>query len=155
MGHKSTATTTFKLFPKLSWCCSGQYVFVHNKCIFIFYVQLQLCWRCSSFTVRCATGEAWQEIMLACMPGKLCDSESDYNPGEERTCGSGFAIIYFISFYMLCAFLVSFSHLTVFKVTNFYTQTWVFTVPCTVSVTKNVACFFLSDHKPVCCCHHG
>uniref|UniRef100_A0AAR2KQ11 Voltage-dependent L-type calcium channel subunit alpha n=1 Tax=Pygocentrus nattereri TaxID=42514 RepID=A0AAR2KQ11_PYGNA len=55
---------------------------------------------------RCATGEAWQEIMLACLPGKLCDSESDYNPGEERTCGSGFAIIYFISFYMLCAFLV-------------------------------------------------
>ncbi|KAG9328944.1 hypothetical protein JZ751_009134, partial [Albula glossodonta] len=55
---------------------------------------------------RCATGEAWQEIMLACLPGKLCDAESDYNPGEERTCGSGFAIIYFISFYMLCAFLI-------------------------------------------------
>ncbi|KAM3838498.1 LOW QUALITY PROTEIN: voltage-dependent L-type calcium channel subunit alpha-1D [Diretmus argenteus] len=55
---------------------------------------------------RCATGEAWQDIMLACLPGKLCDSESDYNPGEERSCGSGFAIIYFISFYMLCAFLI-------------------------------------------------
>uniref|UniRef100_A0A8B9LE75 Voltage-dependent L-type calcium channel subunit alpha n=1 Tax=Astyanax mexicanus TaxID=7994 RepID=A0A8B9LE75_ASTMX len=55
---------------------------------------------------RCATGEAWQEIMLACLPGKLCDSESDYNPGEEKTCGSNFAIIYFISFYMLCAFLI-------------------------------------------------
>ncbi|KAJ8394798.1 hypothetical protein AAFF_G00041530 [Aldrovandia affinis] len=55
---------------------------------------------------RCATGEAWQEIMLACLPGKLCDLESDYNPGEERTCGSSFAIIYFISFYMLCAFLI-------------------------------------------------
>ncbi|CAL8402352.1 unnamed protein product, partial [Arctogadus glacialis] len=55
---------------------------------------------------RCATGEAWQEIMLACMPGKLCDPESDYNPGEEMTCGSGFAVIYFISFYMLCAFLI-------------------------------------------------
>ncbi|KAL1021394.1 hypothetical protein UPYG_G00012740 [Umbra pygmaea] len=55
---------------------------------------------------RCATGEVWQEIMLACLPGKLCDSESDYNPGEEKTCGSGFAIIYFISFYMLCAFLI-------------------------------------------------
>ncbi|XP_069393052.1 calcium channel, voltage-dependent, L type, alpha 1D subunit, a isoform X10 [Paralichthys olivaceus] len=55
---------------------------------------------------RCATGEAWQEIMLACMSGKLCDPESDYNPGEEMTCGSGFAIIYFITFYMLCAFLI-------------------------------------------------
>ncbi|XP_026077608.1 voltage-dependent L-type calcium channel subunit alpha-1D-like isoform X12 [Carassius auratus] len=55
---------------------------------------------------RCATGEAWQEIMLACMPGKLCDPESDYNPGEEMTCGSSFAIVYFITFYMLCAFLI-------------------------------------------------
>uniref|UniRef100_A0A8C2ZF46 Voltage-dependent L-type calcium channel subunit alpha n=1 Tax=Cyclopterus lumpus TaxID=8103 RepID=A0A8C2ZF46_CYCLU len=55
---------------------------------------------------RCATGEAWQEIMLACISGKLCDPESDYNPGEEMTCGSGFAIIYFITFYMLCAFLI-------------------------------------------------
>lgn len=45
--------------------------------------------------------------MLACLPGKRCDPESDYNPGEEYTCGSNFAIIYFISFYMLCAFLVS------------------------------------------------
>ena len=56
---------------------------------------------------RCATGEAWQEIMLACLPGKQCDPDSDYNPGEEYTCGSNFAIVYFISFYMLCAFLVS------------------------------------------------
>ncbi|XP_072419603.1 voltage-dependent L-type calcium channel subunit alpha-1S-like isoform X3 [Chiloscyllium punctatum] len=55
---------------------------------------------------RCATGEAWQEIMLACRPGKLCDPESDYEPGEEYTCGTNFAIFYFISFYMLCAFLI-------------------------------------------------
>ncbi|XP_066470019.1 voltage-dependent L-type calcium channel subunit alpha-1D isoform X2 [Tiliqua scincoides] len=55
---------------------------------------------------RCATGEAWQEIMLACMPGKRCDPDSDFNLGEEYTCGSNFAIIYFISFYMLCAFLI-------------------------------------------------
>ncbi|KAL1269174.1 hypothetical protein QQF64_031463 [Cirrhinus molitorella] len=55
---------------------------------------------------RCATGETWQQIMLACLPGKQCDSESDYNPGEEKTCGSNFAILYFISFYMLCAFLI-------------------------------------------------
>ncbi|XP_072336832.1 voltage-dependent L-type calcium channel subunit alpha-1S-like isoform X5 [Scyliorhinus torazame] len=55
---------------------------------------------------RCATGEAWQEIMLACQPGKLCDPESDYEPGEEYTCGTNFAVFYFISFYMLCAFLI-------------------------------------------------
>ncbi|XP_029456739.1 voltage-dependent L-type calcium channel subunit alpha-1D isoform X4 [Rhinatrema bivittatum] len=55
---------------------------------------------------RCATGEAWQDIMLACLPGKLCDPDSDYHPGEENTCGSNFAIVYFITFYMLCAFLI-------------------------------------------------
>lgn len=55
---------------------------------------------------RCATGEAWQEIMLACQPGKLCDPESDFQPGEEYTCGTNFAVFYFMSFYMLCAFLI-------------------------------------------------
>ncbi|XP_032322744.1 voltage-dependent L-type calcium channel subunit alpha-1S isoform X1 [Camelus ferus] len=55
---------------------------------------------------RCATGEAWQEILLACSYGKLCDPESDYAPGEEHTCGTSFAYYYFISFYMLCAFLI-------------------------------------------------
>ncbi|XP_029428833.1 voltage-dependent L-type calcium channel subunit alpha-1S [Rhinatrema bivittatum] len=55
---------------------------------------------------RCATGEAWQEILLACSYGKLCDPESDFVPGEEYTCGAGFAYFYFISFYMLCAFLI-------------------------------------------------
>ncbi|GLD65946.1 dihydropyridine-sensitive L-type skeletal muscle calcium channel subunit alpha-1-like protein [Lates japonicus] len=44
--------------------------------------------------------------MLACMYGKRCDPKSDYLPGEEYTCGSNFAIIYFMSFYMLCAFLI-------------------------------------------------
>ncbi|CAN9512133.1 unnamed protein product [Ophioblennius macclurei] len=55
---------------------------------------------------RCATGEAWHEVMLASMYGKKCDPKSDYLPGEEFTCGSNFAIIYFMSFYMLCAFLI-------------------------------------------------
>ncbi|XP_041614683.1 voltage-dependent L-type calcium channel subunit alpha-1S isoform X2 [Vulpes lagopus] len=55
---------------------------------------------------RCATGEAWQEILLACSYGKLCDPESDYAPSEEYTCGTNFAYYYFISFYMLCAFLI-------------------------------------------------
>ncbi|XP_056413583.1 voltage-dependent L-type calcium channel subunit alpha-1S isoform X2 [Hyla sarda] len=55
---------------------------------------------------RCATGEAWQEILLACSYGKMCDPESDFLPGEEYTCGTSFAYFYFISFYMLCAFLI-------------------------------------------------
>uniref|UniRef100_A0A8C1LMT0 Voltage-dependent L-type calcium channel subunit alpha n=1 Tax=Cyprinus carpio TaxID=7962 RepID=A0A8C1LMT0_CYPCA len=55
---------------------------------------------------RVATGEQWPKIMLASMYGKLCDPKSDYGPGEEYTCGSSIAVFYFLSFYMLCAFLV-------------------------------------------------
>ncbi|XP_032974315.1 voltage-dependent L-type calcium channel subunit alpha-1C isoform X20 [Rhinolophus ferrumequinum] len=57
---------------------------------------------------RCATGEAWQDIMLACMPGKKCAPESEPNNSTEgeTPCGSSFAVFYFISFYMLCAFLI-------------------------------------------------
>lgn len=44
--------------------------------------------------------------MLASLPGSRCDPESDFSPGEEFSCGSNFAIAYFISFFMLCAFLV-------------------------------------------------
>lgn len=56
---------------------------------------------------RCATGEQWQEIMLGALPGRRCDPESDIEPGEEFTCGSNLAYLYFISFFMLCAYLVS------------------------------------------------
>ncbi|XP_072256128.1 voltage-dependent L-type calcium channel subunit alpha-1C isoform X7 [Pyxicephalus adspersus] len=57
---------------------------------------------------RCATGEAWQEIMLACLPNKKCDPESEKPPitEDDFSCGSSFAVFYFISFYMLCAFLI-------------------------------------------------
>ncbi|XP_062315441.1 voltage-dependent L-type calcium channel subunit alpha-1D [Osmerus eperlanus] len=55
---------------------------------------------------RCSTGEQWQEIMLAALPGRRCDPESDFEPGEEFTCGSNLAYLYFISFFMLCAFLI-------------------------------------------------
>nr|XP_035957470.1 voltage-dependent L-type calcium channel subunit alpha-1C isoform X25 [Halichoerus grypus] len=57
---------------------------------------------------RCATGEAWQDIMLACMPGKKCapESEPSNSTEGEMPCGSSFAVFYFISFYMLCAFLI-------------------------------------------------
>uniref|UniRef100_A0A3B5B269 Voltage-dependent L-type calcium channel subunit alpha-1C n=1 Tax=Stegastes partitus TaxID=144197 RepID=A0A3B5B269_9TELE len=56
---------------------------------------------------RCATGEAWQEIMLACSPNRPCEKGStNENSTTNEDCGSQFAIIYFVSFYMLCAFLI-------------------------------------------------
>ncbi|XP_074098138.1 ca[2+]-channel protein alpha[[1]] subunit D isoform X5 [Cotesia typhae] len=56
---------------------------------------------------RSATGESWQNIMLDCSnrPGEVkCDPKSD-----ERTsngCGNDIAFPYFISFYVLCSFLI-------------------------------------------------
>ncbi|XP_070559615.1 voltage-dependent L-type calcium channel subunit alpha-1D-like isoform X5 [Ptychodera flava] len=54
---------------------------------------------------RSATGEAWQEIMLACtdIPSAKCDPRSE-SAGEQ--CGTWFSYPYFISFYILCSFLV-------------------------------------------------
>jgi len=54
---------------------------------------------------RCATGESWQQIMLACMAGRECDEEA---PNREDKCGSNIAIPYFVSFIFFCSFLVTF-----------------------------------------------
>jgi len=56
---------------------------------------------------RSSTGEAWQEIMLSCIkdPSVECDPRSD-DAGDERGCGTNFAYPYFISFFIVCAFLV-------------------------------------------------
>jgi hypothetical protein len=57
---------------------------------------------------RCATGEAWQEVMLACDTGAGCQcGESNPNcNGPGANCGTSIARVYFFSFYMLCAFLI-------------------------------------------------
>ncbi|KHJ89213.1 hypothetical protein OESDEN_10969 [Oesophagostomum dentatum] len=58
---------------------------------------------------RSATGEAWQEIMLSCSDREdvRCDPLSDdYKRDREARCGLSFAYPYFISFFMLCSFLV-------------------------------------------------
>jgi hypothetical protein len=66
---------------------------------------------------RSATGEAWQDIMLDCSNQEyvLCDLLSDTPWKNEsfpllvrNNCGNDIAYPYFISFYVLCSFLVSF-----------------------------------------------
>ncbi|XP_076342693.1 voltage-dependent calcium channel type A subunit alpha-1-like isoform X3 [Tachypleus tridentatus] len=52
---------------------------------------------------RCATGEAWQAIMLSCIKGRPCDPRSSKS-GDE--CGSNIAYVYFVSFIFLCSFLM-------------------------------------------------
>ncbi|CAG0885759.1 unnamed protein product [Cyprideis torosa] len=58
---------------------------------------------------RSATGEAWQEIMLACTSSEdvKCDPLSDeFQNDPDGSCGTDFAFPYFISFYVLCSFLI-------------------------------------------------
>uniref|UniRef100_A0A3P8X3U6 Voltage-dependent P/Q-type calcium channel subunit alpha-1A n=1 Tax=Cynoglossus semilaevis TaxID=244447 RepID=A0A3P8X3U6_CYNSE len=52
---------------------------------------------------RSATGEAWHEIMLACLGGQECDPASG---NTEPECGSTFAYTYLVSFIFLCSFLM-------------------------------------------------
>lgn len=65
---------------------------------------------------RCATGENWQQIMLSCMSGKVCDEKAIknitctepncLNPPGKMTCGLDFAVPYFITFIFFCSFLM-------------------------------------------------
>jgi hypothetical protein len=76
---------------------------------------------------RCMTGEAWQEIMLRSTAGRECNTDylrsqeiylTGFPDAEEEpeeyakylekkySCGHNFAYVYFISFYMFCAFLI-------------------------------------------------
>ncbi|XP_074596871.1 calcium voltage-gated channel subunit cacophony isoform X2 [Brevipalpus obovatus] len=51
---------------------------------------------------RCATGEAWQAIMLACIKGRPCDPKVK----RSQECGSIWAYAYFVSFIFFCSFLM-------------------------------------------------
>ncbi|XP_078326091.1 voltage-dependent calcium channel type A subunit alpha-1-like isoform X20 [Crassostrea virginica] len=54
---------------------------------------------------RCATGENWQAIMIACLSGRPCDPESGLDP--PKTCGSSaIAYVYFVSFMFFSSFLM-------------------------------------------------
>ncbi|KAK3102999.1 hypothetical protein FSP39_015655 [Pinctada imbricata] len=51
---------------------------------------------------RSATGEAWQDVMLSCVAKDEIVCEND----PDEPCGTDFAYIYFITFYILCSFLI-------------------------------------------------
>ncbi|XP_037295286.1 muscle calcium channel subunit alpha-1 isoform X2 [Manduca sexta] len=58
---------------------------------------------------RSATGEAWQDIMMGVSPEPEVRCDKNYDEeGEDSsgTCGSVLAFPYFISFYVLCSFLI-------------------------------------------------
>uniref|UniRef100_A0A158Q5I2 Voltage-dependent calcium channel type A subunit alpha-1 n=1 Tax=Dracunculus medinensis TaxID=318479 RepID=A0A158Q5I2_DRAME len=57
---------------------------------------------------RCATGEAWQDIMMACTAGKYCAKPNtfDMNLTKGPTCGTQMSYAYFTSFVFLSSFLM-------------------------------------------------
>jgi hypothetical protein len=58
--------------------------------------------------IRCATGESWQAVMLACKAGADCQPPVSGRPHlKGNKCGSDFAYLYFCSFVFLSSFLVS------------------------------------------------
>jgi hypothetical protein len=58
---------------------------------------------------RCATGESWQAVMLACKAGAECQPPYNSRQGGKGSvkCGSDLAYLYFCSFVFLSSFLVS------------------------------------------------
>ncbi|PAV69811.1 hypothetical protein WR25_26057 [Diploscapter pachys] len=57
---------------------------------------------------RCATGEGWQDIMMACSGGKECALAGSYvyNRDKGNACGNDLSYIYFTSFVFLSSFLM-------------------------------------------------
>ena len=65
-----------------------------------------------SLLFRCATGEAWPDIMLDGLSGRPCDerayerNETGFLIDPHQTCGSDVSYIYFVSFIFLCSFIM-------------------------------------------------
>ncbi|CAB3400469.1 unnamed protein product [Caenorhabditis bovis] len=57
---------------------------------------------------RCATGEGWQDIMMASVQGKDCAraGSDEINMEKGQTCGSNVSYAYFTSFVFLSSFLM-------------------------------------------------
>ncbi|XP_012056925.1 PREDICTED: voltage-dependent calcium channel type A subunit alpha-1-like [Atta cephalotes] len=53
---------------------------------------------------RCATGEAWPNIMLSCVKGRPCHPKAEKS--EQDGCGSNIAYAYFVSFIFFCSFIM-------------------------------------------------
>jgi hypothetical protein len=90
---------------------------------------------------RCATGESWQAVMLACKAGAECHASLNPRPGQiapskSLRCGSDFAYVYFCSFVFLSSFLVCHVTSNLFLVIHTYVLS-------------------LSDAQLIRCCHYG
>merc|ERR1712223_124327 len=62
---------------------------------------------------RCSTGEAWPELMMACISGRDCDelsfhiNETTNLPVDpDKTCGNNVSYAYYVTFIFLCSFIM-------------------------------------------------
>jgi hypothetical protein len=92
---------------------------------------------------RSATGENWQLIMMSCTSAK-CDPRSESNQSD---CGSFFAYIYFVAFYMICSFLVSAVGLAMIKNAKLFIKV------SSPGITIELLIFL--DHQFIRGSHHG
>ncbi|GIY88801.1 voltage-dependent calcium channel type A subunit alpha-1 [Caerostris darwini] len=69
--------------------------------LMLLFRQVERCICCCE--IVCATGEAWQAIMLDCVKGRPCDPKTNKQADE---CGSNLAYSYFVSFIFFCSFLM-------------------------------------------------
>lgn len=120
MRRISIVITTFIHFLLLYLSFSGtfcQVFFPELPLLEIQFLQQELNNGSGMFEIcRSATGEAWQEIMLSCSDRDevKCDPASDdYKQNPDAKCGVDFAYPYFISFFMLCSFLVILTYQTI------------------------------------------
>lgn len=93
--EKLVEITTFPRFFKLYWFCLGQQ---RVSCFFIIFIF-------KFNNNKSFAGEAWQEIMMSC--ASTDKVKCDPVVKNDSNCGSDIAYPYFISFYVLCSFLVS------------------------------------------------
>ena len=109
-------------------CCQPLSTVLSFLCLSHFFTQSQLIplWPIMiqhiyvSIWSRCATGEAWPDIMLDATSGRPCDPEAiEYNMTEDgrliyplvrlnpnQDCGSSMTYIYFVTFVFLSSFIM-------------------------------------------------
>lgn len=91
------------LIDACAWCWNFL-----TFCLFLLFISFAIyvhfSWIWLRILYRCATGEAWQDIMTACYVNKPCDPLTG-KIGDE--CGSKLSYVYFTSFVFLSTFLVS------------------------------------------------
>ena len=110
------AVIGMQVFGKISDDIPGDVIHRHNN--FQSFPQAVMC------LFRSATGESWQEIMLALSPrdNVYCDVDSEDFKQGRILCGNYFAYAYLISFYMLCSFLVSHLKTNLLNILNYFFQ---------------------------------